>query len=119
MLPVVDVWGLGLRELGERASAFRLIVIVQEILLVLAAVLCAVAAEQRRGCGRVVGDKPLAYFGERGRRGFSVPRIFSNTLRGWNVSMKELERRLCRITCAGVLHTTKIGSPANENSHIG
>src|ERR1700760_3210186 len=49
----------------------------------------------------------------------SVPRIFSNTQRGWKVSLKVLARRLCRITCAGVLQTTKIGSPANENSPIG
>src|SRR5258707_14383157 len=50
---------------------------------------------------------------------FSVPRIFSNTQCGWKVSMNALERRLCRITCAGEEHTTKIGSPPDQKPHIG
>jgi hypothetical protein len=89
LLRVFEIGSLGLRQPGEGTAAGGVIVVVQEILLILAAI------------------------------AFSVPRIFSNTQRGWNVSMNALERRLCRTTCAGVVHTTKIGSPANENSHSG
>src|SRR5262245_1793666 len=56
---------LVLRELGEGAARYGMVVIVQEILLVLAPVGRTVASEQRRGTGAVVGNEPLAYFRKR------------------------------------------------------
>jgi hypothetical protein len=101
LLLIFDLDCLALRELREGATPSGIVVVVQEILLVLAAMSRL----------RTSANAALA--------AFSDPRIFPNTHRGWKVSMNALERRLCRVTCAGVVHTTKIGSPANENSHIG
>ena len=115
----LDWRGLVLRELGEGAARSGLVVVVQEILLVFAPVGRAVASEQRGGAGAVVGNEPLANFGECGVGRFlrsedllEHPSRLEGQHEGAGAAAlpHHMRRRL---------HTTKIGSPANENSHIG
>jgi len=114
LAPCLRLEGPWSAPIWQRTPGFRIVVIGQEVLLILAPITVAIASEQWRRTGAVVRNKPFAHLGERGRCGLLRPEDFSNTHRGWKVSMNALDRRLCRITCAGVLHTTNIGSPANE-----
>jgi len=96
-------WGSWSEPAGRRGPAAPGIVVVQEILLVFAAIRCAVASRQRGWARAVIGKEPLRTSANAALAAFSVPRISRAPARGWNVSMNAMERpRLCASHAEGV-----------------